>query len=192
VKFHKSGAFAADRRRRESAVSSTCEPPGREATRMRRAVVFAAAAAVLAPTAAAGSFAGVTVAKDSKRKSVVVVVVVVSGRSVRTVRAGAGYARFRVGQRIVVTASRLADGTYRASDLRAAGHSRRVRAGMDLVIFRSASGSRSAAFRARTATFSSRSTRATAGSRPTGPVNSPSTARFPRAMAAFPFDARTG
>jgi hypothetical protein len=98
---------------------------------MRRAVVFAAAVAVLvaAPTAAAGSFAGVTVAKDSKRKSVVVV----SGRSVRTVRAGAGYAGFRVGQRIVVTALRLADGTYRASNLRAAGRSRRVRFGAVVV-----------------------------------------------------------
>jgi hypothetical protein len=98
---------------------------------MRRAVVFAAAVAVLvaAPMAAAGSFAGVTVAKDPKRKSVVVV----SGRSVRTVRAGAGYARFRVGQRIVVTAWRLGDGTYRASNLRAAGRSRRVRFGAVVV-----------------------------------------------------------
>jgi hypothetical protein len=92
---------------------------------MRRAIVFAVAMAALvaAPTAAAGSFSGVTVAKDAKRKSVVVV----SGRSVRTVRAGAHYARVRIGQRVVVSAARLADGTYQAARLRPAGRAQRIR-----------------------------------------------------------------
>jgi hypothetical protein len=91
---------------------------------MRRALLIAVAMAglVAAPTAGAASFTGVTVAKDEKRKSVVVV----SGRSVRTVRA-AGYAAVRVGQRVVVKGSRLADGTYRARALRPVGHSQRIR-----------------------------------------------------------------
>ena len=86
---------------------------------MRRALILAAglAALVAAPTAAAGSFTGVTVAKDAKRKALVVV----SGRSVRTVRAGARFARLRVGQRIVIRASRNADGTYQAVSVRPAG-----------------------------------------------------------------------
>jgi hypothetical protein len=98
---------------------------------MRKAVVFAAAVAALvaAPTAAAGSFSAVTVAKDAKRKAIVVV----SGRSVRTVRAGSAYARVRVGQRVLVRAARLGDGTYRATNLRAAGRSRQVRFGAVVV-----------------------------------------------------------
>lgn len=98
---------------------------------MRRALVFAAALAalVVAPTAAAGSFTGVTVAKDAKRKAVVVV----SGRSVRTVRAGAQLRRLRVGQRVVVRATRSTDGTYRASSIRAAGRAARIRFGAVVV-----------------------------------------------------------
>ena len=98
---------------------------------MRRALLFAVAMAALvaAPTAAAGSFSGVTVAKDAKRKSVVVV----SGDSVRTVRAGAQYTRVRVGQRVVVRASRLADGTYQAARLRPAGRAQRIRFGAVVV-----------------------------------------------------------
>lgn len=89
----------------------------------------ALAALVAAPTAAAGSFSGVTVAKDAKRKAVVVV----SGRSVRTVRVGAGFARVRVGQRVVVSASRLEDGTYKAAGLRPAGRAQRVQFGAVVV-----------------------------------------------------------
>ncbi len=98
---------------------------------MRRAVVFALALAAVAaaPTASAASFGGVTVAKDAKRKSVVVV----SGRSVRTVRAGAAYARARIGQRVVVKATRLPDGTYQATALRPAGRAKRVRFGAVVV-----------------------------------------------------------
>jgi hypothetical protein len=94
---------------------------------MRRVLILAAALAALVavPTAAAGSFTGVTVAKDAKRKAVVVV----SRGSVRTVRAGARYARVRVGQRIVVRASRRADGTYQAAAIRQAGRAARVRFG---------------------------------------------------------------
>lgn len=89
----------------------------------------AAAALVAAPTAAAASFTGVTVAKDAKRKAVVVV----SGRSVRTVRAGALFAGVRVGQRLVVRGSRGADGTYSAAALRPAGRARHVRFGAVVV-----------------------------------------------------------
>jgi hypothetical protein len=98
---------------------------------MRRAIVFAVALAAVAaaPTATAASFGGVTVAKDAKRKSVVVV----SGRSVRTVRAGASFARVGIGQRVVVKGTRLADGTYQASTLRPAGRAKRVRFGAVVV-----------------------------------------------------------
>jgi hypothetical protein len=98
---------------------------------MRRGMLFAVAAAALvaAPAAAAGSFGGVAVAKDVKRKSVVVV----SGRSVRTVRVGAGYARVRIGQRVLVRASRRADGTYQASALRPVGRAQRIRFGAVVV-----------------------------------------------------------
>ena len=94
---------------------------------MRRALVVAAALAALvaAPTGAAASFTGVAVAKDSKRKAVVVV----SGRSVRTVRAGSGFARVRVGQRLGITAARLPDGTYRGTGLRTWGRAKRTRFG---------------------------------------------------------------
>jgi hypothetical protein len=98
---------------------------------MRRALILAAglAALVVAPSAAAGSFTGVTVAKDAKRKAVVVV----TGRSVRTVRAGAHFARLRVGQRIAVKASRRADGTYQAASVRRAGRAARIRFGAIVV-----------------------------------------------------------
>lgn len=92
---------------------------------MRRGLILAAALAALvaAPTtAAAGSFTGITVAKDAKRKAIVVV----SGHSVRTVRAGTRFARVRVGEKIVVRASRRADGTYQAAAIRRAGRAARV------------------------------------------------------------------
>jgi hypothetical protein len=98
---------------------------------MRRALVVAAALAALvaAPTGAAASFTGVAVAKDAKRKAVVVV----SGRAVRTVRAGSRFARVRVGQRLGITAARLSDGTYRGSGLRAWGAAKRTRFGAVVV-----------------------------------------------------------
>jgi hypothetical protein len=92
---------------------------------MRRGLILAAALAALvtAPAAAAGSFTGITVAKDAKRKAVVVV----SGHSVRTVRAGVRFAGVRVGAKIVIRASRRADGTYQAAAIRRAGRAARVR-----------------------------------------------------------------
>ena len=98
---------------------------------MRRAVLFAVVlgALIAVPTAAAGSFSGVTVAKDAKRKSLIVV----SGRTIRTVRAGAGYSRVRVGHRVVVRAAKLADGTYEALGVRPAGRTARIRFGAIVV-----------------------------------------------------------
>ena len=98
---------------------------------MRRGLVAAAALAALvaAPTATAGPFTGVTIAKDAKRKAVVVV----SGRSVRTVRAGGRFARVHVGQRVAVNAERLADGTFRATRVRGAGRATRARFGAVVV-----------------------------------------------------------
>ncbi len=77
---------------------------------MRKALVLAVAlgALVAVPAASAGSLSGVVVAKDAKRKALVVV----SGRSVRTVRAGARFTRVRVGQRVAATVRKRADGTY--------------------------------------------------------------------------------
>jgi hypothetical protein len=98
---------------------------------MRRGLILAAALAALvaAPTAAAGSFTGITVAKDAKRKAIVVV----SGHSVRTVRTSTRFARVRVGEKIVVRASRRADGTSQAAAIRRAGRAARVRFGAVVV-----------------------------------------------------------
>ncbi|HEX7256246.1 MAG TPA: hypothetical protein VF236_09995 [Gaiellaceae bacterium] len=88
---------------------------------MLLATAVCALAAV--PNAAAGSFTGVTVAKDSKRKAAVVV----TGRTARTVRLGARFARVRLGQRVAVRASRRPDGTYQAQRVRAVGRATRAR-----------------------------------------------------------------
>jgi hypothetical protein len=98
---------------------------------MRKALVLAVAlgALVAVPAASAGSLSGVVVAKDAKRKAVVVV----SGRSVRTVRAGARFARVRVGQRVAATVRKRADGTYDAGALRATGRAKKVRFGAVVV-----------------------------------------------------------
>jgi hypothetical protein len=92
---------------------------------MKTGLVVAAALAALtaAPAGTAASFTGVAVAKDSARKAVVVA----SGRSARTLRAGARFARIRVGHRVVVDAARLPDGTYSANRVRARGRAERVR-----------------------------------------------------------------
>jgi hypothetical protein len=98
---------------------------------MRKALVLAVAlgALVAAPMASAGSLSGVIVAKDAKRKALVVV----SGRSVRTVRTGAGFARVRVGQRVAAHVRKRADGTYDAGALRATGRAKTVRFGAVVV-----------------------------------------------------------
>jgi hypothetical protein len=98
---------------------------------MRRALLLATATAALvaAPNAVAGSFTGVTVAKDSKRKAAVVV----TGRTARTVRLGRSFASVRLGQRVAVTASRRADGTYTAGRFRALGRVTRAKFGAVVV-----------------------------------------------------------
>ena len=93
---------------------------------MKRLIAFAAFAAVaatLSGTANAASFKGVIVAKDAKRKAVVTA----SPRGLRTVRLRAQFPRFHVGQRIWVTARRLADGTFNARSVRPAGAAKRAR-----------------------------------------------------------------
>jgi ribosomal protein L19 len=53
--------------------------------------------------------------------------VVVSGRTARTVRLAGHFARVRLGQRLAVTATRRADGTYDARRVRALGRTTRAR-----------------------------------------------------------------
>ena len=84
---------------------------------------FAAVAAILSGTASAASFKGIVVAKDAKRKALVTA----SPGAVRTVRAPGKYSAFRIGQRIVVAASRRSDGTFTAQTIRPAGKSKQVR-----------------------------------------------------------------
>jgi hypothetical protein len=93
---------------------------------MKRLIAFAAfavVAAMLSGTANAASFKGIVVAKDAKRKALVTA----SPGAVRTVRAPGKYGAFRIGQRVVVTASRRSDGTFTAQTMRSAGKSKQVR-----------------------------------------------------------------
>ena len=98
---------------------------------MRRALLLAAAvgALVAVPNAAAGSFTGIAVAKDSKRKAAVVV----SGHTARTVRLAGRFKHVRLGQRVAVTASRRADGTYDARRVRTVGRAKRASFGAVVV-----------------------------------------------------------
>ena len=80
-------------------------------------------ALLLPGTADAARFGGVVVAKDAKRQAVVVA----APGSVRTVRAGRGFARVQVGHRVVGEAVRRSDGTFAASALRPVGRARSVR-----------------------------------------------------------------
>jgi hypothetical protein len=89
---------------------------------MKRTLLFlAAASVVLSLPATAAAFRGVAVAKDSARHSVVVAS---KGGLVRTVRAPGRAGSVRLGHRLVYSARRLSDGTFRASSLRAAGSAR--------------------------------------------------------------------
>lgn len=93
---------------------------------MKKVLVLAAGvvlAAAFNGTADAARWSGVVVAKDAKRKAVVTV----SRGSVRTVRAPAKFRRLRVGQRVVVAARPLPDGTYAAAAVRGQGRVTRVR-----------------------------------------------------------------
>jgi hypothetical protein len=91
---------------------------------MKRLLLFAAAAsAVLALPATAAAFSGVVVAKDQARHALVI-----ASRDgvVRTVRAPGHVRAVRTGERLVFSARRLSDGTFKAGSLRAAGHARRA------------------------------------------------------------------
>jgi hypothetical protein len=86
---------------------------------MKRTLLFVAAlAAVLALPATASAFRGVAVAKDQPRHTVVVAS---KGGIVRTVRAPGRIGGIRPGNRLVYSARRLSDGTFRARTLRARG-----------------------------------------------------------------------
>lgn len=89
---------------------------------MKRTLLFlAAASVVLSLPATAAAFRGVAVAKDAARHSVVVAS---KGGLVRTVRAPGRAGSVRLGHRLVFSARRLSDGTFRASSVRATGNAR--------------------------------------------------------------------
>jgi hypothetical protein len=91
---------------------------------MKRLLLFAAAAsAVLALPATAAAFSGVVVAKDPARHALVIAS---RGGVVRTVRAPGHVRAVRAGERLVISARRLSDGTFKAGSLRPAGHVRRA------------------------------------------------------------------
>jgi hypothetical protein len=87
-------------------------------------LVLGLVAAVLAVPATAAAFSGVVVAKNPARHAVVVAS---RGGIVRTVRATPKrYRALHVGQRLVFSAKRLHDGTFRGGTLRARGVARHV------------------------------------------------------------------
>jgi hypothetical protein len=89
----------------------------------RTLFLVAATAAALALPATASAFSGVAVAKDQARHSVVVAA---KGGVVRTVRAPGRLGSIRLGHRVVYSARRLSDGTFRATAIRVKGLSRRA------------------------------------------------------------------
>jgi hypothetical protein len=89
---------------------------------MKRLLLFAAAAsAVLALPATAAAFSGVVVAKDQARHALVIAS---RGGVVRTLRAPGHVRAARTGERLVFSARRLSDGTFKAGSLRPAGRAR--------------------------------------------------------------------
>jgi hypothetical protein len=89
----------------------------------RTLFLVAATAAVLALPATGSAFSGVAVAKDHARHSVVVAA---KGGVVRTVRAPGRLGSIRLGHRVVYSARRLSDGTFRATAIHATGLARRA------------------------------------------------------------------
>jgi len=94
---------------------------------MKRALLIAvvlAVAAALPATAGAGQWRGVVVAKEKNRGTIVT-----ASRSgiVRTVRVESGLGKVRVGQRVVVKAQRLGDGTFRLQKIRVVGKAAKAR-----------------------------------------------------------------
>jgi hypothetical protein len=89
----------------------------------RTLFLTAVTAAVLAVPATASAFSGVAVAKDQARHSVVVAA---KGGLVRTVRAPGRLGAIRLGHRVVYSARRLSDGTFRATSIRSTSLARRA------------------------------------------------------------------
>lgn len=91
---------------------------------MKRMLVLSAViAAVAAAPATATAARGVALTKDAARHAVVVVS---GGGAVHTVRAPGRLVHVRAGQRLVYTATRLSDGTFRAGSMRPAGRAGRA------------------------------------------------------------------
>ena len=100
---------------------------------MKRALLIAvvvAVAAALPATAGAGQWRGVVVAKEKNRGTIVT-----ASRSgiVRTVRVESGLGKVRVGQRVVVKAQRLGDGTFRLQKIRVVGKAAKARVRVTVV-----------------------------------------------------------
>ena len=90
----------------------------------RLLLVFTLAAAVLAVPATASAFSGVVLAKKPARDAFVIAS---RGGVVRTVRATPKrLGSIRAGQRLVFSARRLSDGTFKAGSLRVSGQARRA------------------------------------------------------------------
>jgi len=87
----------------------------------RTLFLIVAVAAVLALPATASAFRGVAVAKDQARHAIVTAS---ANGVVRTVRAPGRAGAVRLGHRLVFTARRLADGTFRAGTVRVGGKAR--------------------------------------------------------------------
>jgi len=84
-------------------------------------LAFALVAGVLAVPATASAFSGVVIAKSPSRHAFAVVS---RGGVVRTVRAPKRLGSIRLGQRLVFSARRLSDGTFKAGALRVSGRAR--------------------------------------------------------------------
>jgi hypothetical protein len=89
----------------------------------RLLLVFTLAAAVMAVPATASAFSGVVLAKKPARGAFVVAS---RGGVVRTVRAPRRLGAVGVGWRLVFSARRLSDGTFKAGTLRVGGRARRA------------------------------------------------------------------
>jgi hypothetical protein len=85
-------------------------------------LLIALVSAVLAVPATASAFSGTVVAKKNARHAVVVVSRGGVARTVRTPR----FASLRAGQRLVFSATKLGDGTFKAGKLRVRGRARLV------------------------------------------------------------------
>jgi hypothetical protein len=93
---------------------------------MRRTLLSVCAVGLLLAvpaTASAGSWRGVVVGKDARRGTVVTAS---ANGTVRTVRAPAKARALRLGQRVAVRATKIADGTFAAAKIRVVGRTHRA------------------------------------------------------------------